>query len=50
MNFVAILFALLPVGTALSASNLIPRIRANAPVEDLSSLDAAASRNKSSVF
>jgi hypothetical protein len=40
MNFLAILLALLQVGTAPSASNPIARIRAKTPVEDLSSLDA----------
>ncbi|PYT49663.1 MAG: hypothetical protein DMG43_15745 [Acidobacteria bacterium] len=40
MNFLAILFALLQVGTAPSASNPIARIRAKTPVEDVSSLDA----------
>ncbi len=41
MNFLAILFALLQVGTTPSASNPIARIRAKTPVEDVSSLDAA---------
>ncbi len=40
MNFLAILFALLQVGTAPSAFNPIARIRARTPVEDASSLDA----------
>jgi hypothetical protein len=41
MKFLAILFALLQVGTSPSASNPIARMRAKTPVEDLSSLDAA---------